>query len=178
MLPVVSTKKWNLIYSVPIWGWNWTSGSAAEDRAKKYGEGVGEGMLQITIFSKRGRRGEVAQPSYLCLNMPLWCKHLTTHRITHVKLKFAIIVHMYFIHHPVEVITWGLQYSSSQLKTLPDSSAKFDTEILALNDWNRLSMMFWNYKISTKYLIFSIYTFDLLAIGNMRSEDQYNFDLN
>ena len=49
---------------------------------------------------------------------------------------------MYFIHHPVEVITWGLQYSSSQLKTLPDSSAKFDTEILALNDWNRLSMMF------------------------------------
>ena len=84
-------KKWNLIYSVPIWGWNWTSGSAAEDRAKKYGEGVGEGMLQITIFSKRGRRGEVAQPSYLCLNMPLWCKHLTTHRITHVKLKFAII---------------------------------------------------------------------------------------
>lgn len=43
--------------------------------------------------------------------------------------------------------TWGLQYSSSQLKTLPDSSAKFDTEILALNDWNRLSMMFWNYTI-------------------------------
>lgn len=45
------------------------------------------------------------------------------------------------------VFTWGLQYSSSQLKTLPDSSAKFDTEILALNDWNRLSMMFWNYTI-------------------------------
>ncbi len=42
------------------------------------------------------------------------------------------------------VPTWGLQYSSSQLKILPDSSAKLFTEMDLSNDWNSPSIMCWN----------------------------------
>lgn len=40
--------------------------------------------------------------------------------------------------------TCGLQYSSSQLKTQAESSAKLATEIEELNDWNSVSIICWN----------------------------------
>lgn len=40
----------------------------------------------------------------------------------------------------------GLQYSSNQLKTQADNSPKFATDIEALNDWNRVLQIAWNWK--------------------------------
>ena len=43
-------------------------------------------------------------------------------------------------------VTCGLQYSSSQLNTQADSSAKLATEMEELNEWNSVSMICWNWK--------------------------------
>ena len=40
-------------------------------------------------------------------------------------------------------VTWGLQYSSIQLKVQAESSWKLLTDTELLNDWNSESMMLW-----------------------------------
>lgn len=47
-------------------------------------------------------------------------------------------------------LTCGLQYSSNQVNTQADNSAKLDTDTLALNDWNNVSIICWNCKRKTK----------------------------
>ena len=46
----------------------------------------------------------------------------------------------------MQPVTCGLQYSSSQLNTQADSSAKLATEMDELNEWKRVSMICWNWK--------------------------------
>ena len=50
----------------------------------------------------------------------------------------------------MQPVTCGLQYSSSQLNTQADSSAKLATEMDELNEWKRVSMICWNWKQNHK----------------------------
>ena len=50
--------------------------------------------------------------------------------------------------------TWGLQYSSSQLNTEPESSLKLATDMDASKDTNSASIICWNYNMRRKNTVY------------------------